>query len=240
MTGEEERKSEAALWDRILAYIPAPFRGRVEPREGSVVIFREGWAGPTHILAGINLRRDGYDDDVIIRNSWPLRPIPLRMDQVRLIARVLVEAAFETVLGSLPLSVKPPLEHDVRDGSVLWAPTGERAVSLASFETIVDLKQYMLRVTGLKYRDHLANALRDAVNRRTGKKDTTIARETRRNIVRRKDRTVEISGYEPMASVFLGGGKYGDRGRTVAAADYGVIRDEDLLAPAVSFLAFED
>ena len=32
----------------------------------------------------------------------------------------------------------------------------------------------------------------------------------------------------------------GREGRTVAAADYGVIRDEDLLAPAVSFLAFED
>lgn len=57
--------------------------------------------------------------------------------------------------------------------------------------------------------------------------------------MRRKDRTVEISGYEPMASIFLGGG-YGREGRTVAAADYGVMRDEDLLAPAVSFLAFED
>lgn len=84
-----------------------------------------------------------------------------------------------------------------------------------------------------------AGFVRDAVNERTGKNDTTIAWGTRRNIVRRKGRTVEISGYEPMASVFLGG-EYGREGRTVAAADYGVIRDEDLLAPAVSFLAFED
>lgn len=57
--------------------------------------------------------------------------------------------------------------------------------------------------------------------------------------MRRKDRTVEISGYEPMASIFPGGG-YGREGRTVAAADYGVMRDEDLLAPAVSFLVFEN
>ena len=236
MTKEEE--SEAALWDQVFAYIPAPFRGRVEPREGSVVIFREGRAGPTHILASINLRRDGYDSDVVIPNRWPLQPIPLRENQARVIANWLTDAAFETVLASLPLAVAPPLEHDVRDGSVLWAPTGERAVSLASFETIVDLKRYMLRVTGLKYRDRLANALRDAVNRRTGKKETTIEWGTRRNIVKRRDRTVEIYGYEPMASIFLGGG-YGREGRTVAAADYGVIRDEDLLVPAVSFLAFE-
>lgn len=236
---EEERKSETALWDQVLAHIPTPFRGRVEPREGSAVIFRECWTGPTHILASVNLRRDGYERDVVIPNRWPLHPIPLREDQARVIANWLTDAAFETVLASLPLAVTPPLEHDVRNGNILWAPTGERAVSLASFETIVDLKQYMLRVTGLKYRDQLANALRDAVNRRTGKKGTTVARKTRRNIVRRKDRTVEIYGYEPMASVFLGGG-YGREGRTVAAADYGVIRDEDLLAPAVSFLAFED
>ena len=34
--------------------------------------------------------------------------------------------------------------------------------------------------------------VRVAVNRRTGKKDTTVAWGTRRNIVKRKDRTVEI------------------------------------------------
>lgn len=137
---EEERRSEAALRDQVLAHIPSPFRGRVEPRAGSAVILREGWAGPTRILAGINPRRDGYDSDV--------------------------------------------------------------------------------------------------VNRRSGKNDTTAAVESKCVRISRKDRTVTIHGDEPMASVFLGGG-YGREGRTVAAADYGVIRDEDVIAPAVSFLAFE-
>ena len=239
MTGEEERKSEAALWDRILAYIPAPFRGRVEPREGSVVIFREGWAGPTHILASINLRRDGYERDVVIRNSWPLRPIPLEADRAQLIARILVDAAFETVLESLPLAVKPPLELDDAGENIIWAPTGRQGAFLPGFEQVADLKAHLLRAAGFEYRVALADALRDAVDKRTGKKETTIAWGTRRNIVKRKARTVEIYGYEPMASVFLGGG-YGREGRTVAAADYGVIRDEDLIAPAVSFLAIKD
>ena len=121
----------------------------------------------------------------------------------------------------------------------MWAPAGRKGAHLPSFEQVVDLKQYLLRAAGFEYRVALADALRDAVNRRTGKKDTTVAWGTRRNIVKRKGRTVEISGHEPMASVFLGG-EYGREGRTVAAADYGVIRDEDLLAPTVSFLAFED
>ena len=62
----------------------------------------------------------------------------------------------------------------------------------------------------------------------------------RRARVRRKDRTVVIRGYEPMAQIILYGGRYGQEGRTVAGADYGVIRDEDLLAQAVSFLCFRD
>lgn len=110
--------------------------------------------------------------------------------------------------------------------------------ALARFETITDLKYYMIQITGFKYRVALAGALRDAVNRRSGKNDTTAAVENKCVRMSRKDRTVTIHGDEPMASVFLGGG-YGREGRTVAAADYGVIRDEDLLAPAVSFLAFE-
>ena len=238
MTEEEGDKSEAAVWDLVLAYIPAPFRGRVELRE-SAVILRECWAGPTHILASINRRRDGYENDVVIRNSWPLRPIPLEANRARLIARVLVEASFEAVLASLPLAVTPPLELDDARENIMWAPTGRQGAFLPIFEQVADLKQYLLRTAGFEYRVALADALRDAVNRRTGKKETTISWGTRRNIVKRKDRTVEIYGYEPMASIFLGGG-YGREGRTVAAADYGVIRDEDLLAPAVSFLCFED
>lgn len=238
MNEEEERKSETALWDRVLDHIPAPFRGRVEPRESSAVILREGWAGPTHVLASINLQRDGYDRDVVIPNRWPLCPIPLREDQARVIANWLTDAAFETVLASLPLAVTPPLEHDVRNGNVLWTPTGEELATMARFETITDLRYYMIRITGFKYRVALADALRDAVNRRSGKNDTTAAFESKCARVSRKNRTVTIHGDEPMASVFLGGG-YGREGRTVAGADYGVIRDEALLAPAVSFLAFE-
>lgn len=229
---------EGQLWDEVIARIPAPLRGRVELRE-SAVILREGGAGPTHILASINRQRDGYERDVVIRNSWPLRPIPLEADRAQLIARILVDAAFETVLESLPLAVKPPLELDDAGENVIWAPTGRKGAHLPSFEQVVDLKQYLCRAAGFEYRVALADALRDAVNRRTGKKDTTVAWGTRRNILKRKDRTVEIYGYEPMASIFLGG-RPGREGRTVAAADYGVIRDEDLLAPAVSFLAFED
>ena len=233
----EEEKDEQRLWGQVLGLIPAPFRGRVELRE-SAVILREGWAGPTHILASINRRRDGYERDDVIMNRWPLRPVPLKPEQAEGIARLLTDAAFEAVLASLPLAVTPPLELDDAGENVIWAPTGRKGAHLPSFEQVVDLKQYLLRAAGFEYRVALADALRDAVNRRTGKKDTTVAWGTRRNIVKRKDRTVEIYGYEPMASIFLGG-RPGREGRTVAAADYGVIRDEDLLAPAMSFLAFE-
>jgi len=233
----EEEKDEQRLWDQVLDRIPAPLRGRVELRE-SAVILSEGWAGPTHILASINRRRDGYENDVVIMNRWPLRPVPLKSEQAEGIVRLLTDAAFEAVLASLPLAVTPPLELDDARENLMWAPTGRQGAFVPGFEQITDLKQYLLRTAGFEYRVALADALRDAVNRRTGKKETTIAWGTRRNIVKRKDRTVEIYGYEPMASVFLGGG-YGREGRTVAAADYGVIRDEDLLAPAVSFLCFE-
>lgn len=235
---EEQGNNEAALWGQVLDLIPAPFRGRVEPRAGSAVIFREGWAGPTHILASINLRRNGYENDVVIPNRWPLRPIPLEPDQSRFIARVLTDAAFKAVLASLPLAATPPLELDDAGENIHWAPTGEEWAALARFENIANLKEYMIRVTGFKYRVHLAHFLSGAVDRRTGKTGTTVVFDPRRAKVRRGDRNVEISGNEPMASIFLGGG-YGRDGRTVAAADYGVMRDEDLLAPAVSFLCFE-
>jgi hypothetical protein len=234
----EEEKDEQRLWGQVLGLIPAPFRGRVELRESAVAL-REGWAGPTHILASINRRRDGYERDVVIMNRWPLRPIPLELEQAEGIARLLTDAAFEAVLASLPLAVTPPLELDDARENIMWAPAGEEWAALTRFETIVNLKEYMLRITGFKYRVHLAHYLCGAVDCRTGKNGTTVVFDPKRARVRRKGRAVEISGNEPMASVFLGG-EYGREGRTVAAADYGVIRDEDLLAPAVSFLAFED
>lgn len=234
----EEEKDEQRLWGQVLGLIPAPFRGRVELRE-SAVILREGWAGPTHILASINRRRDGYERDDVIMNRWPLRPVSLKPEQAEGIARLLTDAAFEAVLASLPLAVTPPLELDDARENIMWAPAGEEWAALTRFETIVNLKEYMLRVTGFKYRVHLAHYLCGAVDSRTGKNDTTVVFDPKRARVRRKGRAIEISGNEPMASVFLGG-RPGREGRTVAAADYGVIRDEDLLAPAVSFLAFED
>lgn len=234
----EEEKDEQRLWGQVLDLIPAPFRGRVELRE-SAVILRECWAGPTHILASLNRRRDGYERDVVIMNRWPLRPVPLEPEQAERIARLLTDAAFETVLASLPLAVTPPLELDEKRENILWAPTGEEWAALTRFENIANLKEYMLRITGFKYRVHLAHYLCGAVDSRTGKNDATVVFDPKRARVRRKGRAIEISGNEPMASVFLGG-EYGREGRTVAAADYGVIRDEDLLAPAVSFLAFED
>lgn len=232
-----EENNEAAVWDRVLAYIPAPFHRRIAVLENAVAL-RSSWARTAKILASINLQRDGYERDVVIPDRWPLRPIPLRVDQAEVIANWLTDAAFESVLESLPLAVKPPLELDVRSGHIIWAPTGRKGAFLPSFEQITDLKLHLLRAAGFEYRVALADALRDAVNRRTGKKDTTVEWGTQRNIVKRKDRTVEIYGYEPMASIFLGG-RPGREGRTVAAADYGVIRDEALLARAVSFLAFE-
>ena len=143
----EEDKSEAAVWDQILAYIPAPFRKRIAVLENAVVM-RFSWVGPAHILASINLQRDGYERDVVIRNSWPLRPIPLEADRAQLIARILVDAALETVLESLPLAVKPPLEHDVRSGNIIWAPTGRKGAHLPRFEQITDLKLHLLRTAG--------------------------------------------------------------------------------------------
>lgn len=229
---------EGQLWDEVIAHIPAPLRGRVELRE-SAVILREGWAAPTHILASINRRRDGYERDVVIMNRWPLRPVPLEPSQADRIARLLTDAAFEAVLASLPLAVTPPLELDDARENLMWAPTGEEWAALTRFETIANLKEYMLRITGFKYRVHLAHYLCGAVDSRTGTNDTTVVFDPKRARVRRKGHAVEIIGNEPMASVFLGGG-YGREGRTVAGADYGVMRDEDLLAPAVSFLLFED
>lgn len=235
---EEQGNNEAAIWDQVLDLIPAPFRGRVVVLENAVV-FYSCRAATARILASINRRRDGYENDVVIPNRWPLRPIPLKPDSAERIACVLVERAFETVLSSLPLAVTPPLELDDAWEHICWAPSGERLVALARFKGIADLKWYAERITGFKYRVHLADFLSGAVNHRSSKNDASVALERGRARVRRKDRTVVIHGDEPMASILLRGGRYGDEGRTVAGADYGALRDEDLLAPAVSFLCFE-
>ena len=99
----------------------------------------------------------------------------------------------------------------------------------------MDLKQYLLRAAGFEYRAILADALREALKGQS----LTAVWEPGGITVRRKDRTVVVHGDEPMASILLRGGKYGEAGRTVAGVDYGVMRDEDVIAPAVSFLRFE-
>jgi len=234
VTEEEGDKSEAAVWDRILAYIPAPFRGRVELRE-SAVILREGWAGPTHIPASINRRRDGYENDVVIMNRWPLRPVPLRPEQAERITRLLTDAAFEAVLSSLPLAVTPPLELDDARENLMWAPTGRQGAFLPGFEQITDLKQYLLRTAGFEYRVALADALRETLRG----KSVTVIWGAEEILVKRRNRTVAICDGEPAAMIVLRGDRYGE-GRTVAGADYGVMRDKDLIARAVSFLRFAD
>lgn len=231
--------TEEQLWNEILDRIPRPFRGRVAVLE-SAVIFRSYQAATAKILVSINRRRDGYENDVVILNRWPLQSVPLKSDQTEEIARRLTDAAFNAVLESLPLAVVPPLELDDARECIRWAPLGEEWVALARFETVLNLKEYLLRTTGFRYRAHLADRLSGAVDRRSGRNDTSVVFEMRRARVRRKDRTVVIRGYEPMAQIILYGGRYGQEGRTVAGADYGVIRDEDLLARAVSFLCFRD
>lgn len=231
--------TEEQLWNEVLARIPGPFRGRVAVLENAVV-FRPYRAATAKILACINRRRDGYEHDVVILNRWPLQSVPLRPDSAEEIARRLTDAAFNAVLASLPLAVVPPLELDDAREYIRWAPLGEEWVALVRFETVLDLKEYMTRVSGFRYRAHLADYLSGAVDRRSSKNDTSVDFEMRCAKVRRKDRTVVIRGYEPMAQIILYGGRYGQEGRAVVGADYGVIRDKDLLAPAVSFLQFED
>ena len=223
MTGEEDQ-----LWDEVFARLPRPFRDNIGVCRNGVFLRRGRVAT---ILADVERNR------IVIRRERP--PVCLGGGTTETVARLLTDAAFEAVLASLPLAVTPPLELDEKRENILWAPTGEEWAALTRFETIANLKEYMLRITGFKYRVHLAHCLCGAVDSRTGKNDTTVVFDPKRARVRRKGRAVEISGNEPMASVFLGGG-YGREGRTIAAADYGVMRDEDLLAPAVSFLAFED
>lgn len=225
-----KEEKEKVLWDRVLARIPAPFRGRVEPR-GRAVIFREG-----RTLAGIQRERDGYERDlVVVMHRFPWEPIRLDADTTEKIAHLLTDAAFEAVLDSLPLPVTPPLELDDARECVYWAPTGERTAFLAAFEDVADLARYAERITGFKYRAALADGLREAVKGQS----VTVIWGAEEIIVRRKDRTVVIHDGQTMAVILLRGGRYGGEGRTVAGADYGVLRDEDLLAPAVSFLRFE-
>ena len=240
MTEEEERRSETALWDLVLARIPAPFRGRIRTCKRSVILIVD-WSGPARILATIEREQNGCPEDRIIMGGWPWEPIRLDADNAERVAHGLTDIAFDAVLASLPLLTAPPLELDKARERICWAPTGERMAFLAGFEDIADLKWYATRIMGFKHRVALADALREAVERRSRERDTTVTWGAEEIIVRRKSRAVVIhSGGQTTASILLRGGRYGDRGRTVAGADYGVIRDEDLLAPAVSFLAFED
>lgn len=61
----------------------------------------------------------------------------------------------------------------------------------------------------------------------------------RNGVFLRRGRAVVICDGEPMAMIVLRGDRCG-QGRAVAGADYGVMRDKDLLARAVTFLRFAD
>lgn len=113
---------------------------------------------------------------------------------------------------------------------------GEMGAFLDGFRSVEDLKAHLERITGFKYRAALADALRDAVNSR---KDVAVEWGSKEIVVRRRNRAVVICDGEPAAMIVLRGGRYGE-GRTVAGADYGVLKDQDLIARAVSFLRFAD
>lgn len=221
-------------WDTVLARIPAPFRGRVELCRNAAVLIQGRTA---KILASVQRKRDGYEHDHVVMSRWPWPSVRLEESTTEKIAQLLTDAAFDAVLESLPLPKVPPLELDNARECVYWAPTGERMAFLAGFEDVADLKWYATRITAFKYRVALADALREAVKGRS----VTVTWGAEEIIVRRQSRAVVIhAGGGSMASILLRGGRYGDRGRTVVSADYGVLRDEDLIAPAVSFLRFED
>lgn len=215
---------EKRLWDEVLARLPGPFRDSIGVCRNGVFL-RRGRAAT--ILADVERNR------IVLRRERP--PVCLGGGTTETVARLLTDAAFEKVLEGLPLPVAPPLELDDAGKNIQWAPTGEAWAALTRFEDAADLALYATRITGFKYRAVLADALRKALKRQS----LTVVWEPEGITVRRKDRTVVIHGDEPMASILLRGGKYGEAGRTVAGVDYGVMRDEDVIAPAVSFLRFE-
>lgn len=221
--------TEEQLWSEVIARIPGPLRDSIGVCENAVFLRRGRVAT---LLADIHREQDGNH---VITHLLFRRPIHLDRGTTEKIAHLLTDAAFEKVLESLPLPVIPPWRLNPTREFMVWAPTGEMGALLDGFRSIEDLKQYLFRITGFKHRVALADALREALKG----KSVTVVWGAEEILVKRWNRTVAICDGEPAAMIVLRGDRYGE-GRAVAGADYGVMRDKDLIAPAVSFLRFAD
>lgn len=182
------------------------------------------------LLADVERERGG-----ILLSRSPFRPIRLSEGVTERVAHLITDAAFEKVRDSPALPAVPPLVLDLGREYIEWKPTGEMMAFLESFNDVDDLKRHLYRIIGFRHRVALADALRETLRG----KSVTVIRGVEEILVRRRDRTVAICDGEPAAMIVLRGDRYGE-GRTVAGADYGVMRDKDLIARAVSFLRFAD
>lgn len=222
--------TEEQLWSDVIARIPGPLRDSIGVCK-NVVFLRRGRV--MTILADVDCEQDG---NRVIMHRLFRKPIYLDRSTTEKIAFLITDVAFEKVLESLPLPVIPPWELNPTREFMVWTPTGEMGAFLDGFRSIEDLKAYLVRITGFKHRVALADALRDAVN---SQKYVVVDWGSKEIVVRHRSRAVVICDGEPMAMIVLRGDRYGE-GRAVAGADYGVMRDKDLIARAVSFLRFAD
>lgn len=222
--------TEEQLWSDVIARIPGPLRDSVGVCQNAVVLRR---GRVMTLLADVHREQDGNH---VIMHRLFRKPILLDRGTTEKIAQLITDVAFEKVLESLPLPVIPPWELNPTREFMVWTPTGEMGAFLDGFRSIEDLKAYLINITGFKHRVALADALRDAVN---SQKDVVVEWGSKEIVVRRRSRAVVICDGEPMAMIVLRGDRCG-QGRAVAGADYGVMRDKDLIARAVTFLRFAD
>jgi len=218
---------EKRLWDEVLARLPRPFKDSVGVCQNAMFLRR---GRVMTLLADVERERGG-----ILLSRPPFRPIRLSEGVTERAAHLITDAAFEEVRDSLALPAVPPLVLDLGREYIEWKPTGEMMASLESFNDVDDLKRYLYRIIGFRHRVALADALRKALRG----KSVTVIWGAEEILVKRRNRTVAICDGEPAAMIVLRGDRYGE-GRTVAGADYGVMRDKDLIARAVSFLRFVD
>lgn len=213
MTGAEDQ-----LRDEVIARIPRPFKDHIGLRRNAVFLLRGRVAT---LLADVERER------IVIRRKRP--PVRLNERTTEKVARLITDLAFEKVLESLSLPVTPPWRLNPAREFMVRTPTGEMGAFLDGFRSIEDLKRHLVRITGFKHRVALADALREAAG---GQKDVVVEWGAEGIVV-------VICDGEPAAVIVLRGDRYGE-GRAVAGADYGVMRDKNLIARAVSFLRFAD
>lgn len=219
--------TEEQLWTEVFARIPRPFKDHIGLCENAVFL-RRGQVAT--LLADVERERG----DILLSRS-PFRPIRLSEGVTERVAHLITDAAFEKVRDSLALPAVPPLVLDLGREYIEWKPTGEMMASLGIFNDVDDLKRYLYRIIGFRYRVALADALRETLRG----KSVTVIWGAEEILVKHRNRTVAICDGEPAATIILRGGKYG-AGRAVISADYGVLPDRDVITPAVSFLRFSD